>query len=49
MEQPPGYVAQGETKVSRLKKAVYGLKQSPKRGLRSSALLFLVLALPVSL
>lgn len=32
MEQPPGYVAQGEdaTKVCHLKKAIYGLKQSPK-------------------
>ena len=30
MEQPPGYVAQGETKVCRLKKAIYGLKQNPR-------------------
>jgi len=30
MKQPPGYVAQGETKVCHLKKAIYGLKQSPK-------------------
>ncbi|KAK8951402.1 hypothetical protein KSP39_PZI004749 [Platanthera zijinensis] len=30
MEQPPGYVAQGETRVCRLKKAIYGLKQSPR-------------------
>ena len=29
MEQPLGYVAQGVTKVCRLKKAIYGLKQSP--------------------
>lgn len=31
MEQPPGYVAQGEnpSKVCRLKKAINGLKQSP--------------------
>ena len=28
MEQPLSYVAQGETKVCRLKKAIYGLKQS---------------------
>jgi len=28
MKQPPGYVAQRETKVCRLKKAIYGLKQS---------------------
>ena len=26
IEQPPGYVAQGETKVCHLKKAIYGLK-----------------------
>ena len=30
MEQPPGYVAQGEDRVCRLKKAIYGLKQSPR-------------------
>ena len=30
MEQPSCYVAQGETKVYRLKKAIYGLKQSPR-------------------
>ena len=30
MEQPLGYVTQGETKVCRLKKAIYGLKQSPR-------------------
>lgn len=29
MEQPPGYVAQGEKQICRLKKAIYGLKQSP--------------------
>jgi len=29
MEQPPGYVSQGENKVCRLKKAIYSLKQSP--------------------
>ena len=28
MEQPPGYVAQGENKVCHLKKAIYGLKKS---------------------
>ena len=30
MEQPPGYVAQGENKICRLKKAMHGLKQSPR-------------------
>ena len=31
MEQPPGYVAQGESsKVCFLRKAIYGLKQSPR-------------------
>ena len=31
MEQPPGFVAQGESrKVCRLHKAIYGLKQYPK-------------------
>jgi len=30
MEQPPGYVAQGETKVCRLKKAIYELNQIPR-------------------
>ena len=31
MEQPPGFVAQGECqKVCRLRKAIYGLKQSPR-------------------
>jgi len=30
MEQPPGYVAQRETKVCRLKKVIYELKQSPR-------------------
>ena len=29
-EQPQGYVAQGETKVCRIKKAIYGLKKSPR-------------------
>jgi len=29
IEQPPGYVAQGKTKVYRLKKAINGLKQNP--------------------
>jgi len=28
MEQPPGDIAQGETKVCRLKKAIYALKKS---------------------
>ena len=31
MEQPPGFVAQGEIgKVCRLRKSLYGLKQSPR-------------------
>ncbi|KAL0458329.1 UNVERIFIED_CONTAM: Retrovirus-related Pol polyprotein from transposon RE1, partial [Sesamum latifolium] len=32
MEQPPGYVAHGENQhmVCKLKKAIYGLKQSPR-------------------
>ena len=31
MEQPPGFVAQGEIgKVYRLRKSLYGLKQSPR-------------------
>ena len=31
MEQPPGFVAQGESDlVCRLKKSIYGLKQSPR-------------------
>ena len=30
MEQLSGYVAQGETKICCLKKAIYGLKQSPR-------------------
>jgi len=30
MEQPSSYVAQRENKVCRLKKAIYGLKQSPR-------------------
>ena len=30
MKQPPGYVAQGETRVCKLKKTIYGLKQSPR-------------------
>ena len=30
MEQPPGFVAQGEIeKVCRFRKSLYGLKQSP--------------------
>ena len=45
MEQPLGYVAQGETKVCRLKKAICWLKQSPRAWLRSAILSFLVLAL----
>ena len=44
MEQPPGYVAQGETKICRLKKAICDLNRVQGRGLRSSVLPFLVLA-----
>jgi len=44
MEQHPGYVAQGETKVCHLKKVIYGLKQSQRCSLRISVLPFLVLA-----
>ena len=37
MEQPPGFVAQGESgKVCRLHKAIYGLKQSPRACLVNS-------------
>jgi len=36
MEQPPGYVAQGEIKVCHLKNAIYDLKQSLRACLRSS-------------
>jgi len=32
MEQPLRYVAQGENTVCRLRKAIYGLKQSPRAG-----------------
>ena len=45
MEQPPGYVAQEENTVCRLRKAIYRLKQSSRACLRSSAWLFLVLNL----
>ena len=30
IKQPPGYVAQRENKICRLKKAIYGLNQSPR-------------------
>ena len=30
MEQPPGYVAQGENRVCFLRKVIYGLKQNPR-------------------
>ena len=37
MEQPPGFVAQGEIgRVFRLRKSLYGLKQSPRAWLKSS-------------
>ena len=45
MEQPSGYVTQGETKVCNLKKAIYmNSSRVQGRGLRSSVLPFLVLA-----
>jgi len=39
MEQPPGFVTQGEyaQKVRMLKKSLYGLKQSPKAWFRRFA------------
>ncbi|KAK8942413.1 hypothetical protein KSP39_PZI009480 [Platanthera zijinensis] len=30
MEQPPGYVAHGESQIYKLRKTIYGLKQSPR-------------------
>jgi len=47
MEQPPGYVAQGDNRVCYFRKAIYGLKQSPWACLRSLvspslALIFIV-------
>ena len=30
MEEPPEYIAEGENTVCRFRKAMYGLKQSPK-------------------
>jgi len=45
MKQPPGYVAQEETKVCRLRKAIYGLKKSPRAWFEKNPVLsFLVLA-----
>ena len=38
MEQPPGFVAQGETHlVCKLQKAIYDLKQSPRAWFDKSA------------
>ena len=42
MEQPSGYVAQG-TKVCCLKKAIYGLKQSPRACFEKSSLIISVI------
>ena len=47
MEQPPGYVAQGDNRVCYFRKAIYGLKQTHGRDLRSLvspslALIFIV-------
>jgi len=30
MEQPSGYITQGENTVCRLRKVIYGLKQNPR-------------------
>ena len=43
MEQPPGHVAQGETKICRLKKDIMDSSRVQGRGLKSSALPFFVL------
>ena len=41
MEQPPGFVAQGESGlVCRLRRSLYGLKQSPRAWLAIFVLLF---------
>ena len=41
MEQPPGFVAQGESGlVCRLRRSLYGLKQSPRAWLAILVLLF---------
>jgi len=47
MEQPPGYIAQQKNNVCRLWKTIYGLKQSQRHGLISSAWLSLILDLLV--
>jgi len=43
IEQPSDYVAQGETKVCRLKKAIYELKQSLRAWFEKFSLTILVL------
>ena len=36
MQQPPGYIQSGkEELVCKLKKSIYGLKQSPAAGMKS--------------
>ena len=48
MEQPPGFVAQGESGlVCRLRRSLYGLKQSLRAGLTVLVLLFRSLACSV--
>lgn len=43
MEQPPGYIALGESNVCKLKKAIYGLKQSPRAWFDKFSQIYLVL------
>jgi len=38
MEQPPGYVVQEENKVCHFRKAIYGLKQSPRARFEMSSI-----------
>jgi len=48
MEQPPGYVAQGETKICRVKKTIHGLKQSPRVWLEKFSLIISGISFPRS-